>query len=113
MELGPLSPFSDDVISSPEHFSTSPSPTSSTQSDIMKDSIGPMMTSDQEESNKKEAEKKKEESSFKQKLVEWLKSNNLKLAPKEFVELEYVDLNVNNVMLSYMNLYDLGTLSSP
>uniref|UniRef100_A0A9I9DWX1 Uncharacterized protein n=1 Tax=Cucumis melo TaxID=3656 RepID=A0A9I9DWX1_CUCME len=51
-------------------------------------------------------EQNAEKNSFKQKLVEWLKDNNLKLAPS--------DADVNNALVDEdMDLYDMGNHVSP
>lgn len=46
MDLGSLSPIIDGIISSLAIFSSIHSPPSPTQSDIIKDSVGPMLISD-------------------------------------------------------------------
>lgn len=97
-DLGSLSPILDEFFSSPNQFSLTLSPTSPTQFDIVKDSVGPIMISDQERRKTKEAEKKEEAIPFKQQLVAWLKNKNLKLAPIMNVENVNINMNANNEM---------------
>ncbi|KGN47663.1 hypothetical protein Csa_018296 [Cucumis sativus] len=66
VDLGPLSPLSDEFLSSSDLFTPSLSPTSPTQPYIVKGNIAPMMISDQEE--KEKSDKEEEETTFKQKL---------------------------------------------
>ena len=87
-DLGSLFPITDDVISSPEHFSPIHFPPSTTQSDIVKDSVGPMMISDKEET-----------------------CDMAKLALNVNVECDNNDMIVSNVLNSIdMGLYQMGQI---
>ena len=87
-------------------------PPSPTQSDIVNDSVGPMMISDKEEFEMKDIEWENEEEAFKKKLMAWLKNNNLKLAANANVEIKNNDRNVN-VVFNAVNLYQIGQTSYP
>ena len=66
-----------------------------------------MMISNQEEKEKEEATQEDEENTFKQKLVDWLKNNNMKLASVT----NDVFFNVENVVTndnSDMGIIDMG-----
>ncbi|KAA0040039.1 hypothetical protein E6C27_scaffold366G00060 [Cucumis melo var. makuwa] len=103
VDLGPLSPFSDEFLSSPDQLSISQSPTSPTHSDIIKDSIEQLLVSENEEKSEEEkGEEKTEEENFKEKLIEWLKTNNLKLAPVDW------DTNMNPTSNVYMGRSPAG-----
>ncbi|TYK06778.1 hypothetical protein E5676_scaffold13G00800 [Cucumis melo var. makuwa] len=103
VDLGPLSPFSDEFLSSPDQLSISQSPTSPTHSDLIKDSIEQLLASENEEKSVKEKEEEKsEEEIFKEKLIEWLKTNNLKLAPVDW------DTNMNPTSNVYMGRSPAG-----
>ena len=82
MDLGHISPLSDTNFSSPEGSSYTPSSLSPTESEIVKDSLGNMVMSDQEEwekqSLKNQGEENDEEANFKRKLTKCLKDNNLR-----------------------------------
>ncbi|KAA0039949.1 hypothetical protein E5676_scaffold266G00990 [Cucumis melo var. makuwa] len=85
VDLGHISPLSDTDFSCPESPSYIPSPTSPTESDIVKDSLASMMTCAHEDREKKKKENLREEAeeeevNFKRKLTDWLKENNLRLA---------------------------------
>ncbi|KAA0048009.1 uncharacterized protein E6C27_scaffold385G00750 [Cucumis melo var. makuwa] len=88
VDLGHISPLSDTNFSSPEGSSYTPSSLSPTESEIVKDSLGNMVMSDQEEwekqSLKNQGEENDEEANFKRKLTKWLKDNNLRLS-SEFI----------------------------
>uniref|UniRef100_A0A9I9CIA4 Uncharacterized protein n=1 Tax=Cucumis melo TaxID=3656 RepID=A0A9I9CIA4_CUCME len=57
VDLGPLSLFSDEFLSSPDQLSISQSPTYPTHLDIIKDSLGQMLNSKNEEKIEEEAGK--------------------------------------------------------
>ncbi|KAA0055410.1 hypothetical protein E5676_scaffold1428G00260 [Cucumis melo var. makuwa] len=85
VDLGHISPLSGTDFSSPERSSYTPSPTTPTESDIVKDSLGNMVMSDHEERGRQSLkiqgeETDDDETSFKKKLTKWLKDNNLKLS---------------------------------
>ncbi|TYJ99327.1 hypothetical protein E5676_scaffold248G005420 [Cucumis melo var. makuwa] len=85
VDLGHISPLSDTDFSCPESPSYTSSPTSPTESDIVKDNLASMMTCAHEDREKKKKEIIREETeddevSFKMKLTDWLKENNLRLA---------------------------------
>ncbi|KAA0044557.1 hypothetical protein E6C27_scaffold46G003060 [Cucumis melo var. makuwa] len=85
VDLGHISPLSDTDFSCPESPSYTPSPTTPTESDIVKDNLASMMTCAHEDRGKKKKEIIGEEidddeASFKRKLTEWLKENNLRLS---------------------------------
>lgn len=70
VDLSHISPLSDGMVSSPEGTFLSPSPPTLTHSDILEDSVRPMIVRDQGEMEDKGNEEKKK---FKQKLIDWLK----------------------------------------
>ncbi|TYK11997.1 hypothetical protein E5676_scaffold1017G00010 [Cucumis melo var. makuwa] len=85
VDLGHISPLLDTDFSSPERSSYTPSPTTPTESDIVKDNLANMIMSDHEERGRQKREIKRDEtdddeSSFKRKLTKWLKENNLRLS---------------------------------
>ncbi|KAA0025170.1 hypothetical protein E6C27_scaffold541G00090 [Cucumis melo var. makuwa] len=107
VDLGSLSPMSDEFISSLEQFFLTPSMTSPTHSDIVKDGVGPMIISDHEEKDNEEAIQDGNDFAFKKKLVDWLRNNNLKFASMT----NDVNLNVEtfiNNENSDMAMIDMG-----
>lgn len=71
-----------------------------------------MLTNDHEGSDKEEKENSTETNSFKKKLVDWLKSNNLKLPPiaNDFcVNSEIFETNET----ADVGLFNMGQFSSP
>lgn len=99
IDLGHISPLSETNCSSPDLILSTPSQPSSAQSDILKDGIGPMLISDQDNTEAEDEEQKKNEEkieedknkTFKVKLIQWIRENNLKLAPKIAGEIETND----------------------
>ncbi|KAA0040366.1 hypothetical protein E5676_scaffold142G003990 [Cucumis melo var. makuwa] len=84
MDLGHISPLSDTNFSSREGSSYTPSPLSPIESEMVKNSLGNMVMSDQKEwekqSLKKQGEENDEEANFKRKLTKWLKNTNIRLS---------------------------------
>ncbi|TYK29576.1 hypothetical protein E5676_scaffold655G001820 [Cucumis melo var. makuwa] len=105
VDLGHISLLSDTDFSCPESPSYIPSPTSPTESDIVKDSLASMMTCAHEDREKKKKENIREETeddevSFKRKLTDWLKENNLRLAADFNSQFNSV---TNDRMISILN----------
>uniref|UniRef100_A0A9I9D8U8 Uncharacterized protein n=1 Tax=Cucumis melo TaxID=3656 RepID=A0A9I9D8U8_CUCME len=82
VDLGHISLLSETNFSSSDDSMYTPSPTSPTESEIVKDSLGNMVMSDQDwskQSKEEQDEKNTEEETFRKKLTKWLNENNLRL----------------------------------
>lgn len=89
VDLGPLLPILDTLVSSPDIHTFSNMIPSPTQSNILKESLA--------NRNFKKEEALTSQEAFKKDLIVWLRNNNLKLTPANELEAREAEINEKDV----------------